>query len=261
MTVPSAVLLEATRALLWMRTPSEARTIATEVVMALGGTIVLARDAGPEALPVDLSFGDGEPVLPTAAPESTAHGWLEQYVASFVADVQRALQLSSHVDRLVEDAAVDSLTLLANRRMIGRASGRLKFGDVLIMVDLDHFKLVNDTLGHAAGDETLAAFGGALRKNLRAQDFAGRYGGDEFVVILGNASDPVAFLERFRRAWQAERPLAITFSAGIATVGKDTSLALPSADRAMYRAKEEGRDRWFWGCDDNAQAPWTSRLP
>ena len=247
---PSSVLLEATRALLWMKTPSEARTIATDVVVALGGTVVLARDAGAEALPVDLSFGDGEPILPTAPPASTARVLLQRHVPSFVADVRRALELSSHVDRLIEDAAIDSLTLLANRRMVGRALGRLRFGDVLIMVDLDHFKQVNDRLGHGAGDEALVSFARALRKSLRAKDFAGRYGGDEFVLVLGTGSDPIAFLKRFRETWQADRPFPITFSAGIALVGQEIALAVPAADRAMYQAKQSGRDRWVCVRDD-----------
>jgi diguanylate cyclase (GGDEF)-like protein len=169
---------------------------------------------------------------------------LQQYLASFVADVGRALELSAHVGRLVEDAAIDSLTLLPNRRMIGRALGRLKLGDVVIMVDLDGFKQVNDTFGHVAGDAALTAFARTIRTTLRGRDFAGRYGGDEFVLILGNGSDPVAFLERFRRAWQAGRPFALSFSAGIALVGQDVTLALPAADRAAYRAKQAGRDRW-----------------
>jgi diguanylate cyclase (GGDEF)-like protein len=240
----SAVLLEATRALLWTKTPAEARTLANDVVVALGGTVVLARAAGPEALPVDLSFGDGDPVLPSAPAGSGARRLLQQYLASFVADVGRALELSAHVDRLVEDATIDSLTLLPNRRMIGRALGRLKLGDVLIMVDLDNFKQVNDTFGHVAGDAALTAFARTIRATLRGRDFAGRYGGDEFVLVLGNGSDPAAFLERFRRAWQAVRPFALTFSAGIAVAGVDVATALPAADGAVYRAKQAGRDRW-----------------
>ena len=249
-------LLEATRALLWIRTPTDAKDIAADLVTAFGGTVVPAGSGDAEAMPVDLSFGDGEPVLPSAPPTSTARMLLERYLPSLVVDVGRALELSSQVGRFDEDASIDSLTRLANRRMVGRATGRLRSDEVVIMVDLDHFKQINDTLGHAAGDRLLRVLGRTIRATLRGRDFAGRYGGDEFVIILRDTTDPVAFLERFREAWRTERPYDVSFSAGVARVGKDTSLALPAADHAMYLAKQAGRDQWTWtskGDDGNQE--------
>ena len=243
---PAAVILDATRRLLWIETPAEARKIACDVVAALGGSIVEAELADVAALPVDLSFGDGKPILPTATPATPAYKSLEELLPSFVVDVRRALELATQVDRFVEDASLDALTHLANRRMVGRALGRLKSGDVVIMMDLDHFKKVNDTYGHKAGDSVLSSFGRAILANVRERDFAGRYGGEEFVIILRGTDDPEAFMDRLRVRWEAERPRPITFSGGIATVGKWPPLALPAADHAMYRAKNTGRDRWLW---------------
>ena len=254
-TVPEP-LLEATRALLWVKTSADAKNVAAELVSAFGGVMVPA--TGPDAgtLPVDLSFGDGEPALPAAVPASTARMLLERYLPSFVADAHRALELNSQVDRLAEDASIDVLTKLSNRRMIDRALGRMIVGDVVIMVDLDHFKEINDLHGHDAGDRVLRAFGHAIRSNLRGRDFAGRYGGEEFVIILRDATDPIVFIDRLGGSWRAQRPYPVTFSSGIAVVGKEASSALPAADHAMYRAKEAGRDRWMWareGDDEDKQ--------
>ncbi len=240
------VVLEVTRALLWITTPAEAKRLAIEVVTTFGGAVAPASAAESDALPVDLSFGDGEPVVPHAPPDSVARMLLERHLPVLVEDIRRAVELGSAAERVAEDASIDSLTRLANRRMLGRALGRLRTGDVVVMLDLDHFKRVNDTLGHDAGDQVLQILGQTLRRTSRGRDLVGRYGGEEFVVILGDGADPEAFLERFRRTWAADRPHPITFSAGIARAGTDPTAALAAADRAMYRAKRAGRDRWTW---------------
>jgi GGDEF domain-containing protein len=81
-------------------------------------------------------------------------------------------------------ASTDLLTDLPNRRMLDRALGRLSADDTVIMLDLDHFKRINDTFGHAAGDEVLRVFGGVLRGTVRGRDIVGRFGGEEFLIIL-----------------------------------------------------------------------------
>jgi diguanylate cyclase (GGDEF)-like protein len=120
------------------------------------------------------------------------------------------------------------------------------------MLDLDHFKQVHDRFGHAKGDEVLAAVGAALRSCLRASDFAGRFGGEELLVLLPDttAQAAVALAERIRdtiasiRVSGVER--AITVSIGVADLiqhGGDAPGLLRQADRALYTAKATGRNR------------------
>ncbi len=203
-----------------------------------------------ETLPIDLSFGVGSPLLPSAPRGSVAATLLQRYLPSFVIDARRALEVYSEVNRFSVQASTDSLTQLANRRMATRALGRLREGDTVIMIDLDHFKRINDNYGHVAGDETLQAFGRVLRECIRERDFVGRYGGEEFVVVLSGSKEPDAFLARLRDVWVVGRPYEISFSAGIAIATNDPSRAIIAADHALYEAKADGRDRWNWAIDD-----------
>jgi diguanylate cyclase (GGDEF)-like protein len=123
------------------------------------------------------------------------------------------------------------------------------------MFDLDHFKKVNDTYGHAAGDKMLQAFARVLRHNLRPTDFIARYGGEEFIAILPDTSldTAVKVAERVRQAWaQTQIPLdesgkilSGTVSIGVAPLEPDAPLdeSLSRVDEAMYRAKREGRNQ------------------
>ncbi len=244
-------VLEATRALLWISSPTDARSVTADLVDGLGGDVATARDNASHSLPIDLSFGDGEPVVPCAAPGSTARRLLERHLPSFVEDARRAVGLGSQADRLAEAASIDTLTGLQNRRMLGRALGRLEPTDVVVMIDLDHFKQINDTYGHLVGDRVLQAMGRALLNSARERDSIARYGGEEFAVILRGSDDPEAFLRRLRQTWERERPQPTTFSAGIARVGERGADTLQAADRALYRAKANGRDRWVWAPEDD----------
>ncbi len=146
---------------------------------------------------------------------------------------------------LVHDAETDPLTQLANRRTFARALTTMQPGDALVLVDLDHFKDVNDRHGHQVGDETLGALALALRETTRQVDCVARYGGEEFAVLLPEAGIEGAqvMLGRFRRAWSALEPLT-TFSAGIARheSGRTSRETLRLADAALYAAKAAGRD-------------------
>jgi diguanylate cyclase (GGDEF)-like protein len=199
--------------------------VARDLVEILGGRIIPALTSTGDALPVDVSFGVGEPALPAAPRAEVARMLLERHLPAFVRDAHRALELVSHPARLAEDAAVDSLTGLANRRMLGRALGRLQPEDTVIMIDLDHFKAVNDSLGHHEGDRVL---GLTLTSTLRATDRAGRYGGEEFVVILSE-DGAERFLTRLRTEWVKTRPHPITFSAGVASARPDPRKAFDAA--------------------------------
>lgn len=157
------------------------------------------------------------------------------------------------LSRAREMSQVDHLTRVANRRGLeellscamngaARATGSL----VVAMIDVDHFKTINDRDGHAAGDRLLQDLSRGWATVLRSGDVLARYGGDEFVVILPACTreDADTVLERVRTA---ARP-AVTCSIGAATwqPGDSSSLLLGSADAALYQAKRLGRDRVAW---------------
>ena len=146
---------------------------------------------------------------------------------------------------LVAAAHVDALTGIPNRRDLHVRLLCVEPGDAVVLCDLDHFKALNDTRGHQAGDHTLAAFGGLLRTSLRAGDYGARYGGEEFVLILPATDDATAevVVDRLRSAWQVLDPTT-TFSAGIARcrTDQDPAATLAAADTALYAAKAAGRD-------------------
>lgn len=122
----------------------------------------------------------------------------------------------------------------------------------LLLLDLDHFKNINDTYGHLIGDEVLKNFARLLQSNLRAQDVIGRYGGEEFVVILRNTglneaiSVSTRLIEQVRRQRSQKNTLwGCTLSAGLVPFSKEMEVHfawLQRADHAMYRAKDKGRD-------------------
>lgn len=140
----------------------------------------------------------------------------------------------------------DALTRLDNRRGLRARGEGVIGGEVVVMLDLDHFKGVNDSLGHAAGDAVLVDFAALLASGLRDGDHAARYGGEEFVLVLvdAGASDVAEVLRRLHAAWADVHP-GITFSAGHAV--HDPALpwagTLEAADRALYEAKRAGRNR------------------
>ncbi len=234
--VPGAVH-EATRSLFRLHTGGDARRVAEQLVRDLGGQLVPAGTDDPSVIPVDVSIGEGEPLLVAAPPGSAARALLERHLPLFVQDARDVLQLSGRNQRLAESASTDLLTGLPNRRMLDRALGRLAADDIVIMLDLDHFKQVNDTLGHAAGDEVLRAFGRVLHGTVRGRDIVGRFGGEEFLIVLPPGEDADTFLQRLRAGWLAERPLPVTVSAGIVLSAGDPDETVSLADHALYRPR------------------------
>lgn len=146
---------------------------------------------------------------------------------------------------LRREASRDPLTGLRNRRVLDLLLADADHGDALVLIDIDHFKDVNDARGHVEGDRVLVEFARVLTRSLRSQDVAIRFGGDEFCVYLpGTAIDRAeAAVERIRGLW-AEID-GTTFSAGIATVrvGRDGADAFGEADRFLYQAKSVGRNQ------------------
>jgi diguanylate cyclase len=153
------------------------------------------------------------------------------------ASLSEALRVAAHTD---------ALTGVANRRDFELRLAVAAPGDTIVICDLDHFKQLNDSRGHRAGDLVLADFGSLLRATLRGCDFAARYGGEEFVLILPATGVGAAetTLARMREHWAVLQP-SVTFSAGFATCLPSRSHAetLAVADRALYAAKTAGRDR------------------
>lgn len=244
--VPLAVH-SATRALLQVSSPTEARLTAMELVTDLGGSFVTSETDSGDIIPADLSFGDGEPLLAAAKPGTSSRLLLERYLSPYLLDARRVLELNVRTERLAESASTDTLTGLPNRRLIDRALGRLAGGDTVVILDLDHFKLINDQFGHAVGDEVLRAFGRVLRQTGRGRDLVGRFGGEEFVAVIdASGAGADAFLQRLKRTWAEHRPRPSTFSAGIARSVGDPDETIRLADEALYRAKSSGRDRWYW---------------
>lgn len=165
-------------------------------------------------------------------------------------------------DELTTLATTDALTHLPNRRHfltrleeeLGRVHRYPEQETALLMLDLDHFKRVNDTWGHTLGDRVLQAFADVLRQTPRGADLPGRVGGEEFALLLPNTGHDAAFAaaERVRRQVEAMRvplgsgePIAITVSVGVTRLlpGDSAESALHRADQALYRAKAAGRNR------------------
>ncbi len=165
----------------------------------------------------------------------------------------RTRMLLGEVDRL---ARHDGLTGLANRtefdaaleRELSRAQ-RTGSPLSLVLVDVDHFKRVNDTHGHQVGDEVLRQVGGGLERLVRREDVAARYGGEEFVVLLPgvDAEGGRAFGERVRERLRTDvEAVPVTVSAGVASYpenARDVDELVGRADAALYAAKRGGRDR------------------
>lgn len=153
-------------------------------------------------------------------------------------------------------ADTDSLTGLANRRSLTKSLAREvarseRTGEPLSLavLDIDHFKRINDTFGHLAGDEVLRTVAQAMAAHVRDVDIVARYGGEEFAVVLPNCSSEGALtvVERVRAAIASSTDLTkVTASAGVATVagsGSDGEALMAAADEALYEAKRSGRDK------------------
>jgi two-component system, cell cycle response regulator len=164
--------------------------------------------------------------------------------------------------QLEEMALTDALTGLPNRRAIElwaapqlSAAARHNFWIWVVMADLDHFKRVNDTYGHEAGDTVLKGFAEIVKSNTRSSNICGRLGGEEFLLILthGEREEIVIPIERIRKQFETlrftfcDRPFHATASFGIAgfcgTASPDLKRLIASADAALYSAKQKGRNR------------------
>jgi len=216
-----------------------------------GAELVIPLDAGAERMAL-LVLGSRISDKLYGRAESELAGTL-----SFAAAI--ALKNSELVEQLHSAATTDELTGLCNRRALEERLGaeisrslRHQLHTSVLLLDLDRFKVVNDTMGHAAGDRLLVQVGQILRKQCRALDVVGRLGGDEFLVILpmtkpAEAKVFVARVQSSLREIEKTNPEfgACTLSMGIAESprhGTTVSSVLAAADNALYRAKRGGRN-------------------
>ena len=167
--------------------------------------------------------------------------------------------LKGMMGQLQNLAATDSLTGLANRRyFLDEAARRIHLigpGKTLglALIDLDHFKRINDLYGHAAGDEVLQKFAQLAKEKLRGDDLIARFGGEEFILLLGNSDLATLHhcLERIRIAFaelsfpSLPDDVTCTLSAGLSLIhgGDDLEHRINEADQALYQAKDDGRNR------------------
>jgi diguanylate cyclase (GGDEF)-like protein len=201
-------------------------------------------------------------VLLTSSPHDVVAGsWLTLVGVIFpAAALLRAVRdaVTGLVRSLAEAARTDTLTGLKNRLALDQeihveVERTLRSEDELSIVigDLDHFKVVNDELGHRAGDEALVKIGQILHTRRRMGDSIARTGGEEFTILLPGASEHEAYLvaERMRVTVErefAEHPVPLTFSFGVATYpehGRTADAVIEAADQALYAAKALGRNR------------------
>jgi diguanylate cyclase (GGDEF)-like protein len=171
---------------------------------------------------------------------------------------KRALHVA--LERNEQLARQDTLTELPNRRHATemmeyeeRRSRREKVPPAICMLDIDHFKQINDNFGHAAGDKVLRLLAKQALTALRSPDILARWGGEEFVLIMPETtvSEAIQVVERLRVllagtwVWKDHPELRVTFSAGVAALQNSETIqdTVARADEAMYLAKQQGRNR------------------
>jgi len=219
----------------------------------IAGVLQTAETAGPWRDWFWCKDGTGRPVEVFAAPLQLGTGSVFGCVVNF----QEISDQVRHEDRLRHEATHDSLTELYNRsgmeEVLAEAAGRARRrGSELAMalIDIDRFKAINDELGHDIGDRLLGEIARVMDGELRQEDPLGRWGGEEFLLLMPGTSLEAAqrVAERLREA-VAGADLSggqgVTVSIGVGTLrpGESTEAVLRRVDRALYRAKEDGRNR------------------
>ncbi|RZL01414.1 MAG: GGDEF domain-containing protein [Rubrivivax sp.] len=242
---------------MYTHTPKQSVQVGVAAMLLLGASMGVLAHLDPDYYPprlelirFELMLGTLPPLIYTAYQISTWRNKLVTQRRELKAALEQVQQLATH----------DSLTGLFNRRhMQERLENAVmrfdRYGErfTIVLIDLDHFKQVNDRHGHRVGDESLSAFATAALGVLRDTDTIARWGGEEFLVLMPNTSreKTLVALERLRVAMadctlSASVPtLRITFSAGVAVHESVTALSqtVERADQALYEAKHTGRNR------------------
>jgi diguanylate cyclase (GGDEF)-like protein len=213
-----------------------------------------------------VSFGDTIGVLICQSIRPRAFQSADVQALESVADIiATAIQNSGYVEKIRQLAFKDGLTGLFNRRFfemriveeMERAIRYRGFMSV-VMIDIDHFKKINDEFGHLLGDEVLKQVSAILGQHLRKLDFVCRFGGEEFAIILPETpgDNALAVADKLRRVVEGWHfpgvPRPVTISAGIAAAplhGKTRDEIIRSADMALYSAKQTGRNRAVYAAE------------
>ncbi len=259
-------------------------SVACGLLVHLYAAVVLfmapsGRDATPlhglGAVMALAAFGPGLASLPAADPlwalqaraaAAVLGGIVLASVAQTLVCERTERQLRESRRRLRTLANLDALTQVPNRRHFHELAALALSQDppgsaVLLMFDVDHFKQINDHLGHAAGDRALCLVSGSVLEHLRAPDVAGRHGGDEFVLLLRRAATADAMgvagrivAEVQRRSTEHQLP-ALSLSFGMVQIGAHEPIAsaMRRADQALYEAKRQGRSRAVAALGDEDQ--------
>ena len=278
-----AALLAATTAQAWPGGPAQGAVTACGLVVHLYVAAVLfmgpgGRDGTPvqglgaaigvAAFAPGLAALPAQPWLPLQARAVAAAlgGIVLAFVAVTLVCERTERQLRDSRRRLRTLANLDALTQVPNRRHFSELAALALTQDppgsaVLLLFDVDHFKQINDHLGHAAGDRALCLVSGSVLEHLRTPDVAGRHGGDEFVLLLRRAATHDALGVAARIVAEVQRrsadnnlpPLSLSF--GLAQVRAEEGLdaAIRRADQALYEAKRQGRSRAVAAMGDEDQ--------
>jgi diguanylate cyclase (GGDEF)-like protein len=222
-------------------------------LQALGAAIAVA---GFAPILVALPSGSGVELLHAQTLAASLGGIVTAFVALTLVSERTHQQLRDSHRRLRVLANVDALTQVPNRRHFEDLARRALTQDppasaALLLFDIDHFKQINDRLGHAAGDRALRLVSASMRAHLRMADVAGRHGGDEFALLLRNAGTRDAMGVAARIVADVQRNAGnyglptLTLSFGMVSVAPREALdeALRRADQALYEAKRQGRSR------------------
>lgn len=247
----------------WLKADEAFEFSLNEQLDSLGRSMAVASDV--DALKHDINHHLSEIQAALATKHATTHADdLSDQLASLVAQVkqveQEAAETRKELETQKEKAITDALTGLPNReayneRAFHEWSRWQRYGHPLSMAvcDIDHFKKINDTYGHQAGDRVLQVLSKAISQRLREVDFMARYGGEEFVILLPETpqSDALRLMDKIRSVIAAtpfrfkQNPVQVTLSMGVVGLKQGDSIekAFARADQLLYRAKDEGRNR------------------
>ena len=184
------------------------------------------------------------------------------YIESYLNETASIIEAKYTLNLMKQNSLTDQLTGLYNRRYLEEILDKLAASTIreesllgILMIDIDHFKKVNDTFGHDAGDEVLAQLSKVLVNSVRDSDFVVRFGGEEFIIVLQNIKDEKGILmvaEKIRKSFEklqisvSRKTINKTISIGVSIFPKDTTKiweAIKFSDLALYEAKNTGRNK------------------